>query len=373
MTIRRMCVCTREITCAYSGKKANLTKTPRYGFVCVNVVKKHRSMLLPSLHNLSIGALCIGDLPNDVTLVIFKKMIADGLKWDQLLVLRNVHPSFFSSSSTFFDYCKGQNPGADFNTQKKHVEFCCNLLCTNEVLREVVALHLRTYMTSSKLMVSFDTNSNFVTRVLEVARCTWLQPTVCEMVFKHAFFGVHDSSKVVPNNEFASCKWLDVSVLPESIEEIGESAFTDCDELHLKSLPPKLKIVNEKAFQWCSGLVIHELPSTVTKLGKMTFSLCTSITQMTLPDSLFVIPEGCFYYCATLEKVRLPNKLTTIEDAAFCGCINLVTIENGLPESLKYIGESAFERCPVLELTVFTKKVELGKDAFLGCDRVYLD
>lgn len=290
--------------------------------------------------------------------IYFKGMIANGLTWKKLLALKEVNPLFFYSSREFFDYCEKQDPRASVPEMEMHIKYCCEVAKKseeekNEVLRAVVALHLRAYMTymASRLYmqrVPVYREVDELQEILKAAQCEWLISSSMYKFFVYARFGVdvHDTSIVVPDSAFEQCDWIDVNALPNSIEKIGTKAFAYCDELTLKSLPPNLKIV-----------------------GSGAFSFCESIEEMTLPNSLLVLPASCFDNCTALKKVRLPNELTHINDAAFLRCINLKTIEGGLPKSLKYIGRSAFQNCGKLKLSV-RGNIEVGKYAFYKCPKV---
>lgn len=84
------------------------------------------------------------------------------------------------------------------------------------------------------------------------------------------------------------------------------------------------------------------------------------------PDSVKVIGEFAFEYCTNLKHIVISNGVTQINDGAFACCLNLETIQ--LPTSLKTIGDISFLLCKNLKsLTIPPKVTKLGYMAFSAC------
>ena len=123
--------------------------------------------------------------------------------------------------------------------------------------------------------------------------------------------------------------------------------------------------------------------------------------EMDIRCQVTVLPEGCCFAMPNLTKVSLPNTLVKIDDDAFNTCQklenindygsgvfnasdfpNLTTIGNdaffkcrvrnvSLTGSITTIGESAFQNCTRLEWVDLGEKVKtIGKYAFSGCTKI---
>ena len=110
------------------------------------------------------------------------------------------------------------------------------------------------------------------------------------------------------------------TVIPNTVEEIGEDAFYKC-----------------------SGLTSVVIPNSVTSIGESAFFGCKGLTSVVIPNSVTSIGEHAFQYCRDLTSVVIPNGVTSIEEYTFCNCEGLTSVE--IPNSVTSIGEDAFEDC----------------------------
>ena len=79
------------------------------------------------------------------------------------------------------------------------------------------------------------------------------------------------------------------TVIPATVEEIGESAFYKC-----------------------SGLTSVEIPNSVTSIGDWAFDGCRGLTSVVLPNSVTSIGEHAFSHCEGLTSVEIPNSVTAL-------------------------------------------------------------
>ena len=77
-----------------------------------------------------------------------------------------------------------------------------------------------------------------------------------------------------------------------------------------------------------------------------------------------IAPEA-FLGDQVLQTVEVPEGLRCIEDSAFEKCINLENIN--MPDSLKVIGGSAFDSCKIQNMVLPDHLVEIGPGAFFSC------
>lgn len=161
------------------------------------------------------------------------------------------------------------------------------------------------------------------------------------------------------------------SVIPTdgSVTVIADGAFKNCSGLKTIVIPSAIVEIGKFAFAGCSSLTSATLPATVTKIGLGAFEGCSSIETITIPfvgesaDSEINTHFGfIFSATASVEDSTVPASLEnvillsceTISAEAFKNCDSIVNIY--LPETLKFIGTSAFDGCNALK-TVRIKDV----------------
>lgn len=171
-------------------------------------------------------------------------------------------------------------------------------------------------------------------------------------------------------SSFSNCKTLKSVILPEKLEEIPASLFEGCSALTTLVIPNTVTKIGKNAFKE-SGLTQITLPESLTTIEASAFYK-TKLETITIPKNVTKIPTDCFYQCENLIRAMFPNTLTTIDARAFRGCSNLVNID--IPTSLETIGIGAFGDCKNLKLTNqfrFPDSMkELGEAAFENCTQL---
>lgn len=171
-------------------------------------------------------------------------------------------------------------------------------------------------------------------------------------------------------SSFSNCKTLKSVILPEKLEEIPASLFEGCSALTTLVIPNTVTKIGKNAFKE-SGLTQITLPESLTTIEASAFYK-TKLETITIPKNVTKIPTDCFYQCENLIRAMFPNTLTTIDARAFRGCSNLANID--IPTSLETIGIGAFGDCKNLKLTNqfrFPDSMkELGEAAFENCTQL---
>lgn len=161
---------------------------------------------------------------------------------------------------------------------------------------------------------------------------------------------------------------------------------------------------------------LFEIPETynnkpVTVIGEFAFSSISNLKEIKLPTSIISIENGAFMNCTNLEKINIPDSVEKIETDAFYLCDKLqYTVINdikylddwlvspvdtskteynlkestrgilaeafkncevmnkiSIPESVKYIGDFAFETTALKSLTLNDGLKFMGSNIVYGC------
>lgn len=88
------------------------------------------------------------------------------------------------------------------------------------------------------------------------------------------------------------------------------------------------------------------IPNGVKYIAEMAFAHNTEITTVNMPDTVKFIGASAFQECEALTSVRMSNNIEYIEEAAFYYCRNLSEIN--IPQKSKFFGKKVFESCDKL-------------------------
>lgn len=108
---------------------------------------------------------------------------------------------------------------------------------------------------------------------------------------------------------------------------------------------------------------------TVIGIDPYAFSNSRNLISVILPETLEYIGSSAFYRCEKLVSLNLPNSITDIGEEAFYGCIDLKSMK--LPKCISYVCDSTFYDCSNLESVTIPKTVvSVGERAFDGCEKL---
>ena len=230
----------------------------------------------------------------------------------------------------------------------------------------------------------------------------------------------------IDNGAFFRCTGLASIDIPNSVTTIAQRAFWGCTGLTNIRIPDSVTTIGQSAFWGCTGLTNIDLPISITTIGSEAFSgtswynnqpdgmvyagvvalkykgTMPEGTHITLNEGTSVIAEWAFNSCTGLTGITIPNSVVTIGSYAFQGCINLnnILVNEGnenydsrencnaiiktasntliigcqstiIPNSVTYIGHSAFEGCTELKsIEIPNSVISIGHDAFRGCNQL---
>ena len=211
----------------------------------------------------------------------------------------------------------------------------------------------------------------------------------------------------IGNSAFFNCTALRSVLFPDTLQSIGDWAFSNCDSIASISLPGSLQTIGDGAFSNCSGLIsiaVSPYDAVFLTVDNVLFNAVTKTliaypagnmeTSYTVPGGIQSIAAGAFANCYTLTSISLPDSLISIGDSAFENCTRLSTIsqigvfpsdngsaqsgysmltDNILPDQLLTIGSNAFYHCSMLTTLGLPESLQfIGDQAFDDCDNLSL-
>lgn len=185
-------------------------------------------------------------------------------------------------------------------------------------------------------------------------------PCGVKLIEKDTFHGCEKLNDVtipagvtsIGNNAFEACKTFKNIKIPEGVTKIGTNAFEDCTQLETVGIPSTATNIRNFAFKNCPQLKSFVFPSGTKQIQPGVLSGCKNLESVTIPEEVTKIWGSAFYGCS-LNSVKLPSTLQTICKLAFYGCDQLSEIT--IPESVKFIEESAFESSTELKSVMLAK------------------
>lgn len=175
---------------------------------------------------------------------------------------------------------------------------------------------------------------------------------------------------------FRKSAYLYSIILPDSVQELGNSVFEHCENITKITLPANLTKLGNGVFIGCRNLSVFitgnnphftaqngmllsedrtilyafpsakgfvELPQTITHIFHSAFKECPDLSGILLPEQLIQIDQAAFYGCKNLTSISIPGQVNIIEKSAFGSCTELKSVN--ISESVTEIRESAFLDC----------------------------
>ena len=187
-----------------------------------------------------------------------------------------------------------------------------------------------------------------------------------------------DGLEAINTGAFDRCKGLLSIEIPQTVKEIGMFAFQNCAKITYVVIPDKVKELKSFAFGYCVNLRDVTLGASVDEIDGSAFSGCTSLQSFVVSkDNSTYTSEGGILYSKDLtalvrcplalysDEMILDDEVRVIESNAFQNCKNIRKFK--LPEGLKEIGSSAFDRCAMEAIAVPNSVEKIGMFAFQNC------
>ena len=162
-----------------------------------------------------------------------------------------------------------------------------------------------------------------------------------------------------------------VAIIPEGMTEIPFRAFINCEDLTTVVIPDSVTCIVNGAFFGCSSLTEIVIPNSVTNIGAGAFAYCSSLKNIVIPNSVTQIGYNAFDFCTSLTNIVIPNGVTSIGDRAFC-CApgRRLVIRNIRKLVTEKEPTTVTNASSLTSVTLPESLTELGKDVFLGCEKL---
>ena len=200
---------------------------------------------------------------------------------------------------------------------------------------------------------------------------------ICDEAFSWCNFlqniNIPNSVTHIGNSAFEGCEALKNINIPNSVTNIGINPFYECPQLQLTSDNPHFKVINgllissDGTLIYCLSKDSHiNIPNSVTHIGNRAFGGCEALQSINIPNSVIHIGDSAFSGCEALQNINIPNSVTHIEDFAFYECYSLQNIN--IPNSVTHVGNSAFDECYSLQnINIPNSVTHIGNGAFAKC------
>lgn len=138
---------------------------------------------------------------------------------------------------------------------------------------------------------------------------------------------------------FSANERLQSLTIPASVTSIGSRLTEECNALTslvveegntvYDSRNNCNAVIETATDRLVAGCPVTVIPNTVEIIGEQAFSTLRNLTQIKLPTSVTTLEGYCYQYCSNVKVLNLPSSVTNIHGEAFTGCrfyeINVIT------------------------------------------------
>ena len=162
---------------------------------------------------------------------------------------------------------------------------------------------------------------------------------------------IPNSVTSIGNRVFDECFSLSSITIPSSVISIGKDVFRSCNSLssiivdsHNTTFDSREgcnAIIRKSDNTLIAGCKSTVIPNSVESIGEGAFRYCSSLSSIAIPNSVTSIGNFAFYTYSSLSSITIPYSVTSIGECAFLQCTSLssATCEALTPPTC---GNSAF-------------------------------
>ena len=181
----------------------------------------------------------------------------------------------------------------------------------------------------------------------------------------------------IGNNAFAET-YASEYILPDTVKKIGYSAFNSCEYLTKTNIPDGITVIEALTYANCENLAEITIPESVVFIDDYAFYNSWSVTTLTLSEGLEIIGSYAFANnkssankaksAPAAYTLTLPSTLKEIRPYAFER--SGISGEIVIPDSVTYLGESAFSRTNIDSVTVPSSVKRVTERCFSNCNNL---
>ena len=151
----------------------------------------------------------------------------------------------------------------------------------------------------------------------------------------------------------------------EGTKKTNRNAFYGCTTIESVAFPSSFEIVEMYSFQNCSGIKTISIPaqSSLDEIMPYAFANCDSLTSVSI-NVKKRIWWNAFDGCDSLVNVQIGKDVKTIDNSVFANCILMETVVFDENSVLETIGEKAFEKTSLKNITLPASLKDIGPTAF---------
>ena len=202
---------------------------------------------------------------------------------------------------------------------------------------------------------------------------------------------IPDSVEEIGESAFYGCNKIGDITLPESLKEIGRYAFAECDnisKLEFKYNPETEIEIETGAFNSCDKLGDVKMTENIKSIGRYAFAGCSQIKNITLPESITYI--GAYFISGTgIETITIPKGVENVgvethgdygkAYGPLTGAKELreVIFEDGIKKIPSYMCSTIYDYewskdtiNNIKSIHIPDSVEEIGESAFYGCNKI---
>ena len=202
---------------------------------------------------------------------------------------------------------------------------------------------------------------------------------------------IPDSVEEIGESAFYGCNKIENITLPESLKEIGRYAFAECDnisKLEFKYNPETEIEIETGAFNSCDKLGDVKMTENIKSIGRYAFAGCPQIKNITLPESITYI--GAYFISGTgIETITIPKGVENVgvethgdygkAYGPLTGAKELreVIFEDGMKKIPSYMCSTIYDYewskdtiNNIKSIHIPDSVEEIGESAFYGCNKI---
>ena len=159
-------------------------------------------------------------------------------------------------------------------------------------------------------------------------------------------------------------KTVTSAVIKNGTVGIAESAFSNCSIVSI-NIPESVRYIGKDAF---SNTTITESQETPEKyVGKWVVECNSDATSISIKKNTVGIADSTFESCYSLSTISLPDSIKYIGDSAFSGT-SIETLD--IPKNCEIIGSRAFEYADIISLNIPEGITRIESHTFDSCGKL---